>query len=88
MYCLVANLTGIYQKYAPKFIIGADILKSGAWKFDMERNVIEPYDSNNKAKGIIYKWKNHLDYLSSIIEVINSESIYFYKIIRIGSILF
>lgn len=88
MYCLVANLTGIYQKYAPKFIIGADILKSGAWKFDMERNVIEPYDSNNKAKGIISKWKNHLDYLSSIIEVINSESIYFYKIIRIGSILF
>lgn len=74
VYCFVANLTGIYQKYAPKFIIGADILKSGAWRFDMERNIIEPYDSNNKAKGIIYKWKNHLDYPDVAIDYIILDS--------------
>lgn len=57
VYCLVADLTGLYQKYAPKFIVGANILRSGAWKFDMEKNIVEPYDYNNKTKGIIYKWK-------------------------------
>ena len=52
MYCLVADLTGHYQKYAPKFIVGANILRSGAWKFDMEKNIVEPYDSNNKEMCI------------------------------------
>lgn len=74
VYCLVADLTGLYQKYAPKFIVGANILRSGAWKFDMEKNIVEPYDSNNKAKGIIYKWKNHEDYPDVAIDYIILDS--------------
>lgn len=74
VYCLVADLTGHYQKYAPKFIVGANILKSGAWKFDMEKNIVEPYDSNNKTKGIIYKWKNHEDYPDVAIDYIILDS--------------
>ena len=57
MYCLVADLTGHFQKYAPKFIVGANILRSGAWKFDMEKNIVESYDSNNKAKGLFINGK-------------------------------
>ena len=74
VYCLVADLTGIYKKYAPRFIIGANILKSTAWKFDMERNSIEPYNYNNKAKGIIYRWKNHKDYPDVAIDYIILDS--------------
>ena len=74
VYCLVADLTGLYQKYAPKFIVGANILRSGAWKFDMEKNIVEPYDYNNKTKGIIYKWKNHEDYPDVAIDYIILDS--------------
>lgn len=75
VYCLVADFTGIYQKYAPRFIIGANILKSTAWKFDMERNSIEPYNhNNNKAKGIIYRWKNHKGYSDVAIDYIILDS--------------
>ena len=74
IYCLVADLTGTYQKYAPQFILGADILKSGAWKFDMERNVIEPYDYHKKAKGTVFRWKNHKDYSDVAIDYIIFDS--------------
>lgn len=60
--CVVADLSGIYQKYAPQFIIGANILKQGTWKFDMKNGIIEPYDYKKKAEGIVYKWKNHRSY--------------------------
>ena len=55
-------------------ILLANILRSGAWKFDMEKNIVEPYDSNNKAKGIIYKWKNHEDYPDVAIDYIILDS--------------
>ena len=44
------------------------------WKFDMEKNIVEPYDSNNKAKGTIYKWKNHEDYPDVAIDYIILDS--------------
>lgn len=74
VYCLIADLTGIYQKYAPRFIVGADILKSGAWKFDMERNSIEPYDYNKKTIGTVFRWKNHKDYSDVAIDYIIFDS--------------
>lgn len=70
VHCLVADLSVIYQKYAPKFIIGANILKQGAWKFDMEKSIIEPYDCNKKVKGVVYKWKNHRHYSDVAIDYI------------------
>lgn len=70
IHCLVADLSGIYQKYAPKYIIGANILKQGAWKFDMEKSIIEPYDYNKKAEGVVYKWKNHMSYSDVAIDYI------------------
>lgn len=70
IHCLVADLSGIYQKYAPKFIIGANILKQGAWKFDMEKSIIEPYDYNKKAERVVYKWKDHMSYSDVAIDYI------------------
>ena len=62
VHCLVADLSGIYQKYAPKFIIGANILKQGIWKFDLKNSIIEPYDYKKKNGGTVYKWENHRSY--------------------------
>lgn len=74
IHCFVVDLTGIYQKYAPKFIVGADILKSGAWKFDMNKEIIEPYDYNQKPKNFVFKWKNHKDYPDVAVDYIIFES--------------
>ncbi|EKU92572.1 hypothetical protein [Bacteroides oleiciplenus] len=74
VYCLIADLLGIYQKYAPKFIVGANILKSGAWKFDMERSIIEPYNANKRAAGTVFKWKNHKNYSDVAIDYIIFDS--------------
>ena len=74
VHCLIVDLMGIYQKYAPKFIVGANIFKSGAWKFDMERSIIEPYNANKRAVGTVFKWKNHKDYSDVAIDYIIFDS--------------
>lgn len=60
--CLVANLRKIYQQYAPDFITGANILKSGAWKFDTKQGILTPCDIKQKSRGTTFRWKNHEDY--------------------------
>ena len=60
--CLMADLDGIYQKYAPHFIIGADLLKSGVWKFDMQTKTVVRLADSNSVNGMAIKWKNHEDY--------------------------
>lgn len=74
VYCLVANLSGLYKQYAPKFIIGANILKSNVWKFDMKNKVIVPYNNEEKIKGTTYKWKNHKDYSDVALDYIIFDS--------------
>lgn len=61
VYCIVADLKGIYKHYAPKFIIGANILKQERWKIDTKAGTMEPCKEN--LKTISYKWKNHRDYI-------------------------
>ena len=55
--CIIINLKGKFQRFAPDFILGADILKDRPLRFDYETRTISPYLGNNKG-GIVLKWKD------------------------------
>lgn len=57
MLCIIIDLKGLFRQYAPRFIVGANILKTGAWMVDTERQVFEPYDVGAKAAGTVLRWK-------------------------------
>ena len=53
---MVLDLSGKFIDYAPRFIIGGNILIRGAWKFDLANNSIEPYDIKRKPTGNVIHW--------------------------------
>ena len=57
VYCMVMDLSGKFIDYAPRFIIGGNILIRGAWKFDLANNSVEPYDIKRKPTGNVIHWK-------------------------------
>lgn len=57
VYCVVLDLKGKLMDYAPRFIIGGNILINGAWKFDLANNSVEPYDSKRKPTGSTIRWR-------------------------------
>ena len=57
VYCIVMDLSGKLIDYAPRFIIGGNILIRGAWKFDLANNSVEPYDIKRKPTGNVIHWK-------------------------------
>lgn len=61
--CMVVDLRGIYQKYAPNFIIGADILSDRPLKFDFSSRKLYPIKNDNSIKdGIKLSWKDSKQY--------------------------
>ena len=68
--CYIVNLSGMFAQYAPKFIIGGDVLKRDYWEFDLgkfsmiQRTII--------PQNIQYQlhWKNHEDYSSAFLNAI------------------
>ena len=56
VYCMVIDLSGKLIDYAPRFIIGGNILITGAWKFDLSNNSVEPYDIKRKPNGNVIHW--------------------------------
>ena len=68
--CYILNLSGMFAQYAPKFIIGGDVLKRDYWEFDLgkfsmiQRTII--------PQNIQYQlhWKNHEDYSSAFLNAI------------------
>lgn len=57
--CLVANLKGIFQKYAPNFLIGGDILRDRPLKFNLVSMMIEPFSGKHEKGSVIMKWKDY-----------------------------
>ena len=57
VYCMVIDLSGKFIDYAPRFIIGGNILIRGAWKFDLANNSVEAYDIKRKPTGNVIHWK-------------------------------
>lgn len=56
VYCMVIDLSGKFIDYAPRFIIGGNILINGAWKFDLANNSVEPSDVKRKPVGTVMRW--------------------------------
>lgn len=56
VYCMVIDLSGKFIDYAPRFIIGGNILINGAWKFDLANNFVEPSDVKRKPAGTVMRW--------------------------------
>ena len=57
MLCIIINLKDKFQRFAPDFILGADILRDRPLLFDYETKTISPYLGNNNG-GIVLKWKD------------------------------
>ena len=59
--CIVADLKGVFQKYAPDFVIGADILRDRALIFNLSSKRLYPAP-NEKIKGMKLTWKDSKRY--------------------------
>jgi len=57
--CLVVNLKGTFQEYAPNFIVGGDVLRDRPLKFDRSSMTIEPTHGEHQKGSIAMKWKNY-----------------------------
>lgn len=61
VWCYVVDLAGKLQQYAPKFIIGGNLLKKDIWLFDLKKNMLERCISAPKEATTILHWKNYAD---------------------------
>ncbi|MBQ4485125.1 MAG: hypothetical protein II934_09035 [Prevotella sp.] len=63
VYCIVADLKGTFQRFAPDFILGADILRDRPLKFDCSSLIVEPVKKHRK-EGTVLKWESSDAYSS------------------------
>ena len=59
--CYLVDLAGTLQQYAPKFIIGGDVLKRDLWCYDLKRNTLQQYMRMPKNIVATIKWKKYAD---------------------------
>ena len=57
--CYLVDLAGTLQQYAPKFIIGGDVLKRDLWCYDLKRNTLQRYMRVPKNVVATIKWKKY-----------------------------
>lgn len=61
VWCFVVDLAGKLQQYAPKFIIGGDILKKDIWSFDLKENQLKRCFSVPDNVAVTLHWKKFAD---------------------------
>lgn len=59
--CFVVDLVGKMQHYAPKFILGGDLLKKETWLFDLNTHIMKRCNAPKKENSIRIKWKDYRD---------------------------
>ena len=59
--CYLVDLAGTLQQYAPKFIIGGEILKRDLWCYDLKRYALQRYMRVPKNVVATIKWKKYAD---------------------------
>ena len=59
--CYLVDLAGTLQQYAPKFIIGGEVLKKDLWCYDLKRNALQRYMRVPKNVVATIKWKRYAD---------------------------
>lgn len=61
VWCFVVDLVGKLQQFAPKFIVGGDLLKRGIWMFDMINKKIMPCAAVPDHATVTLHSKNYTD---------------------------
>ena len=59
LYCFILDFRGKFKEYAPKFIIGANVLKQELWEFDLKNFMLSPQATSTNSKPIYIPWKNY-----------------------------
>lgn len=59
--CYLVDLVGKLQQYAPKFIVGGEILKKDIWCYDLRKNTFYRYMTAPKNVVTTIKWKKYAD---------------------------
>lgn len=71
--CYLVDLVGKLKQYAPKFIIGGDVLKRDLWCFDLNQNIMKRYDLVPVNIKSTLAWKNQEDYSDAALNSIYLE---------------
>lgn len=61
VWCFIVDLTGKLKQFAPKFIIGGDILKRDPWCFDLKIFQLQPLNELPTNVATSLAWKRHAD---------------------------
>ena len=59
--CYLVDLAGTLQQFAPKFIVGGDVLKRDLWCYDLKRNTLQRYMRVPRNVVATIKWKKYAD---------------------------
>ena len=59
--CYLVDLVGKFQQFAPKFIIGGEVLKKDLWCCDLKEYTIQRYMRVPKNVVATIKWKKYAD---------------------------
>ncbi len=59
--CCLVDLVGKLQQFAPKFIVGGEVLKRDLWCFDLEGYTLQRYLSVPKNVVATIKWERYAD---------------------------
>ena len=61
VWCFIVDLAGTLKQFAPKFIIGGDILKKDLWCFDLKENTLQRLINIPDNIETEFSWKNYAD---------------------------
>ncbi|MFC2494229.1 MAG: aspartyl protease family protein, partial [Prevotella sp.] len=59
--CYLVDLAGTLQQFAPKFIVGGEVLKKDLWCYDLKRYTLQRYIRVPKNVVATIKWKKYAD---------------------------
>lgn len=61
VWCFIVDLAGKLKQFAPKFIIGGDILKRAPWCFDLKEYKLQRLKNVLAHVGTAIRWKKYAD---------------------------
>ena len=61
VWCFIVDLAGKLKQFAPKFIIGGDILKRDPWCFDLKTCQLQRLNNLPTNVATSLAWKNYAD---------------------------
>ena len=59
--CYIVDLVGKLEQFAPKFIVGGEILKKDLWCYNLKKNTLQRYTATPDNVVATIKWENYAD---------------------------